>query len=68
MAWVVIVSAKDDLATIVDEAVVSRIQSIETVKGIMHDLPLGAHRVTIMGDSLSPQVIMTIYVKRSLII
>ena len=60
--------AKDDLVTIVDEAVVSRVQSVETVKGIMRDLPPGAHRVTITGDSLSPQVIMTIYVKRGLVI
>ncbi len=58
--------AKDNFSAITDSVVVSRDQAGETVKNIMETLPVGAHRVIITGDSLSPQIMMTIYVKRIL--
>ena len=58
--------ANQDFSTITDSIMVSGAEVGSAVKKIMEELPLGSHRITVTGDSLAPQITITIYVRQSL--
>lgn len=55
-----------DFTSIVDARVVSAEQADGAVKGIAEELVVGGHRVTVLGSQSSPQVMITVYVKKAL--
>lgn len=55
-----------DFTSIVDARVVSAGQADATVKAIAEELVVGGHKVTVLGSQSSPQIMITVYVKKAL--
>lgn len=53
-----------DATAIVDERTVSSAEIGGAVKEVMENLPVGGHRLTVLGDALLPQMTITVYVKQ----